>query len=124
MIYKTRTFQSLFKKANINDRDLVAACDEMARGLVDADLGDHLYKKRVAMPGHGKSGSYRTMIGAVLGDRYFFLYLFAKSDVSNVNKRELAALKELAKEFINFSEKTVDDLVVHDELIIVERDDE
>ena len=74
MIYKTKSFQSKFKKAGIGDSELITACDEMARGLVDADLGDHLYKKRVAPPGKGKSGGYRTMIGAVVGERYFFFY--------------------------------------------------
>lgn len=42
MIYKTKSFQSKFKKAGIGDSELITACDEMARGLVDADLGDHL----------------------------------------------------------------------------------
>lgn len=121
MIYKTKSFQTKFKKAGISDDDLVSACNEMERGLVDADLGDHLYKKRVAIPGKGKSGGYRTMIGAVIGDRYFFLYIFAKSDRSNVNKHEQMALKELAKEFVGFSQATIDSLVEIGQLIIVEQ---
>ncbi len=124
MIYKTKVFQSTFKKANISDEDLIEACKEMGQGLIDADLGDHLYKKRVAMPGQGKNGSYRTMIGAVIGNRYFFLYMFAKSDKANVNKREKLALKELAKEFISFDQATIDNLVNDGELIKVERNNE
>ncbi|MEE8056510.1 MAG: type II toxin-antitoxin system RelE/ParE family toxin [Pseudomonadales bacterium] len=120
MIDKTKVFESTFKKANIKNDDLVAACGAMAKGLVDADLGDHLYKKRVAMPGQGKSGSYRTMIGAVIGDRYFFLYMFAKSDKSNINKREKLALKELAKEYVDFDQKAINNLINSGELIKVE----
>jgi hypothetical protein len=120
MIYKTKEFQALFKKAKIADKDLITACNEMARGLIDAQLGDHLYKKRVAMPGQGKSGSYRTMIGAVIGKRYFFLYLFAKSDQSNVNKHELLALRELAKDFVSLDQATIDSLIENGELIKVE----
>ncbi len=124
MIFKTKVFQAKFKKANIKDKDLIDACDEMARGLVDADLGDHLYKKRVAMPGQGKSGSYRTMIGAVIGEKYFFLYMFAKSDKSNINKQETLALKELATEYVGLSKKAINNLVEDGELIKVEQDDE
>ena len=49
MIYKTKVFQARFKKATINDENLIAACKEMDKGLVDADLGCHLYKKRIAI---------------------------------------------------------------------------
>ncbi len=119
MIYKTKAFEQILKKSNIEDDALIAACKEMDKGLVDADLGDYLYKKRVAMPGQGKSGSYRTMVGAVIEEKYFFLYMFAKSDKSNINKREKLALKELAKEHIGFSQKTLDKLVEDGKLIEV-----
>ena len=124
MIYKTKVFQATFKKANISDDSLVSACNEMARGLTDTDFGDHLYKKRIAMPGQGKSGSYRTIIGAVIGDRYFFLYMFAKSDKSNIDKREKLALKELAARYIGFNQKTINELLNDGELLAVEQYDE
>jgi hypothetical protein len=124
MIYKTKVFQATFKKANISDDSLVSACNEMARGLTDTDFGDHLYQKRIAMPGQGKSGSYRTIIGAVIGERYFFLYMFAKSDKSNIDKREKLALKELATRYIGFNPKTIRDLVNDGELLEVEQYDE
>lgn len=121
MIYKTKSFQSVLKKTGITDDILVAACIEMENGLVDADLGEHLYKKRVPIPGKGKSGGYRTMIGAVIGEKYFFLYMFAKSDRSNINKQEKMALKELAKEFVGFNQEIIDRLVETGDLIIVEQ---
>ncbi|HWV16769.1 MAG TPA: type II toxin-antitoxin system RelE/ParE family toxin [Cellvibrio sp.] len=120
MIYKTRAFQSSFKKASIDDKDLAATCDEMTKGLIDASLGENLFKKRIAMPGQGKSGSYRTMIGALIGSKYFFLYMFATSDKANINKREELALKELAKELINLDQKTLGHLIRRGELIEVE----
>ena len=124
MIYKTRQFQKVFKKSAITDEDLAGACQEMAQGLIDADLGDYLYKKRVAMPSKGKSGGFRTMIGAVIGERYFFLYMFAKSAKSNVTKHEKLALKEMAKEFISFDQATIHNLVVDGELLEVRQDHE
>lgn len=50
MIYKTKAFQAKFKKCSIGDEQLVEACREIEAGLIDGDLGEHLYKKRVAMP--------------------------------------------------------------------------
>jgi hypothetical protein len=38
----------LVKKVRI---DLKPAVKEMNRGLVDADLGEHLFNKRIALPG-------------------------------------------------------------------------
>ncbi len=38
------------------DTALCKAVKEMESGLIDADLGGHLYKKRVARPGGGNSG--------------------------------------------------------------------
>jgi hypothetical protein len=35
------------------------AIAEMAAGLIDADLGGSVYKKRVPLPGRGKSGGAR-----------------------------------------------------------------
>ena len=46
----------------------------MQNGLIDADLGGFLYKKRVARPDGGKSGGYQTVLSARIGDRYVFLH--------------------------------------------------
>lgn len=77
-IYKTREFVSLTKKESLSDSDLIDACKEMTGGLYDADLGGNVYKKRIATGSKGKSAGYRTIIGATIGDKYFFLYAFAK----------------------------------------------
>ncbi len=61
------------------------------------------------------------MIGAVVGERYFFLYIFAKNDRSNINNQERLALKELAKELVGFERETIEHLVKVGELIIVEQ---
>ena len=43
------------------DATLRAAVEEMRAGLVDANLGAGLVKKRIARPGRGKSGGWRTV---------------------------------------------------------------
>ena len=51
------------------DAALCKAVREMENGLIDADLGGHLYKKRVARAGGGKSSGYRTLLSARIGTR-------------------------------------------------------
>jgi hypothetical protein len=120
LIYKTREFCSLTKKDCLSDIDLIVACDEIQRGLVDAELGGALYKKRVAIEGKGKSGGYRTIIGAIVGEKYFFLYAFAKNKRANITKKEQMALRELAQVFISFSQVELENLIASQEIIKVE----
>lgn len=120
MIYKTKEFCSLTKKDCLSDIDLIAACDEIHRGLVDAELGGALYKKRVSIEGKGKSGGYRTIIGAIVGEKYFFLYAFAKNKRANITKKEQMALRELAQVFISFSQVELENLIASQEIIKVE----
>jgi len=61
------------RKVGVSDGALSAAVDEMARGLVDADLGGHLVKKRVALPGQGKRGGVRMIVATTMGECWFFL---------------------------------------------------
>lgn len=119
MIYKTKVFASLTKKEAIPDYALVYACKEMSEGLFDADLGGCVYKKRIAFGNKGKSGGYRTIVGAVIGNKYFFLYAFAKSSRANISSKEQLALKELAEEFLEFSQDELNQLVKNGELIEV-----
>jgi len=75
----------------------------MESGLIDADLGGHLYKKRVARSGGGKSGGYRTLLSARIDDRYVFLHGFPKSDKANVTQDEKRALQFAGKVFLELS---------------------
>ena len=72
----------------------------MESGLVDADLGGLLYKKRVARPGSGKSGGYRTLLAARIGSRYVFLHGFPKSATANITREEKRALQFAGKVFL------------------------
>lgn len=68
----------------------------MVAGLIDADLGGKVYKKRVSLPGRGKRGGTRTIVGSNLGDRWFFIFGFEKNDRASLGARELAALQKTA----------------------------
>ena len=102
-ILKTRTFNRWLRKTLLTDAALLKAIDEMEQGLVDADLGGNVYKKRVALPGRGKSGSTRTLIATNRQDRWFFMFGFEKNDKENITQAELAYLQEVAQIFLGYS---------------------
>jgi hypothetical protein len=85
------------------DDALCRAVREMEDGLIDADLGGFLFKKRVARPGGGKSGGYRTVLSARIGDRYVFLHGFAKNNKGNITQDEKKALQFAGKVFLDLS---------------------
>lgn len=99
-VFRTRTFTRWMRKAGLTDEALCAAVTEMTLGLIDADLGGHIVKKRVALPGQGKRGGARTIVATKLADRWFFLFGFGKSERANIGRDELKALQEMAKELL------------------------
>lgn len=72
----------------------------MERGLIDARFGGGVIKKRVALPGRGKSGSARTLVATNSLDRWLFVYGFEKNDRDNISAKELHALKDLAADLL------------------------
>ena len=80
----------------------------MRRGLVDADLGGCVFKKRVALPGRGKSGRVRSLLVFKQGHHVFFVYGFAKSSRANISDVELKALRRLADELLRYGGTLID----------------
>lgn len=87
-IFKNKAFNKWAAKTVLSGDTLRAAVDEMERGLIDANLGGHVVKKRVAVGGRGKSGGFRTLLAYKSGDRAFFMYGFAKNVRANVSADE------------------------------------
>lgn len=102
-IYKNRTFDRWARKSGLNNLSLCNAVNEMAAGLYDADLGGGLFKKRIAKPGKGKSGGFRTLIATNNEDRWFFIFGFSKNERSNIDKDEEEALKMLSKQLLAYT---------------------
>jgi hypothetical protein len=90
------------KRIGMTDGALWAAVLEMTQGLIDADLGGHVVKKRVALPGQGKRGGARTIVATKLAERWFFLYGFRKNERANIDKDELRALQQVANELLGW----------------------
>jgi hypothetical protein len=68
-IFMTRHFSRWMRKTSLTNDALCNAVSEMDAGLIDADLGGGVVKKRVALPGRGKSGSTRTLVATNKDDR-------------------------------------------------------
>ena len=58
----------------------------MMVGLYDADVGGGLVKKRIARPGQGKRGGFRTLVATNKGNRWVFVFGFPKNERSNIDK--------------------------------------
>ena len=95
--------QSWAKKSGLEDAELYVAAQEVAAGQVEAALGGNVFKKRVALPGGGKSGGSRTLIAIKKGKHAFFLYGFEKNERSNIKTSELATLKSVAKVWLSMT---------------------
>ena len=99
-VFKTRHFARWMRKTDLSNEALCYAVDEMIQGLIDADLGGGVVKKRVGLSGRGKRGGARTLVATNKGNRWFFVYGFEKNDRANIFEDELEALKDLAEQLL------------------------
>lgn len=116
-VFKTRTFARWSRKVQVSDKALLKAIAEMAVGLIDADLGGSVYKKRVPLPGRGKSGGARVLVATRHTNRWFLLYGFGKNEQANIDDRELAALQKLASELLSMTSAQLERAVTEAELV-------
>ncbi|NVF16584.1 type II toxin-antitoxin system RelE/ParE family toxin [Vreelandella maris] len=121
-VFKNKVFSKWAAKEGLDDAALLAAVEEMERGLIDADLGGHVVKKRVAIGGRGKSGGARTLLAYKIGNKAFFVYGFAQKARANISAEELKALKHLAKELLGYGDKALSEAIKHGALIEVKND--
>ena len=104
------------RKAGLTDPALLKAVSEMMQGLIEADLGGHVVKKRVALPGRGKRGGARTIVATRRSDRWFFLFGFSKSERSNIDEDELKLFQEVAGELLALVDRQLADALVAGEI--------
>ena len=118
-IFKDRQFNKWASKEGITDKLLRVAVAEMEEGLVDADLGGNVYKKRVALQGRGKRGGARTLLAYRIGKKAFFMYGFSKNELDNIDSKELKALKQLAAIQLGWNEEQLALALQHEKLFEV-----
>ena len=71
-VFKTKPFGRWAKK-RLADKLLCVAAGEVEHGRFEADLGGGVCKKRIALPGKGKSGSTRTLVAHQMRSAIVFL---------------------------------------------------
>lgn len=118
-IGKTKHFAKWAKKAGLSDQALRTAVSEMEEGLVDADLGGGVVKKRVALPGQGKRGGSRTLIAANKRSKWIFVFGFEKNERDNLTGKELEALQVLAQDLLALTEPQIQSYTESGKLIEV-----
>jgi hypothetical protein len=118
--YKTKLFSRWAIKEGLSDEALLDALEEIEQGLVDANLGGHVYKKRVAIQGRGKSGGVRTLLAYKVANKAFFIYGFAKNARSNIEDKELKALKLYASTLLQYNDGELKQAVKSGALIAIE----
>jgi hypothetical protein len=123
-VFKTRAFCRSMKRSGMTDVALWAAVLEMTQGLIDADLGGHVVKKRIAVTGQGKRGGARTIVATKLAERWFFIYGFRKTERANIDKDELRALQEVAKDLLGLDDRQLDIALQAGEIVEVRDGDE
>lgn len=117
-IYKTKWFHKWASREGLTDAVLRVAVTELEQGLADA-LGGYVYKKRIGLPGRGRRGGVRTLIGFRQGEKTFFMYGYPKNERANISHDELKALRLLAKELFGYSESGLAKAMSAGELIEV-----
>lgn len=118
-IFKYLMFLEWAKKEEISDNALKKAIDEMEHGLLDANLGNGLYKQRVARKGQGKRGGYRTILAFKEKNRSVFMYGYAKNNRANISDKEEAVYKKLAAYYLEITDNKLETLINIGELFEV-----
>jgi hypothetical protein len=110
-VFKTKTFDRWARKV-VSDELLCQAAREIEQGQYEADLGGGVCKKRVAVPGQGKSGSTRTLVAKKHNAAIFFLAGREKNAPgSDFSAKEVEAAKIIGHALESANIKKLDDLV-------------
>jgi hypothetical protein len=123
-VFKNKPFERFARKAGLPDSALWKAVEEAERGLIQADLGGGVIKQRIARPGGGKSGGFRTIILFRRVGKAFFVHGFAKNEQDTIRDDELAMFKLLAAELLGYNEVTLARVIASGFLTEVTHDDE
>jgi hypothetical protein len=115
----TKQFAKWVSKQKIPANELATALAEVQAGIFEANLGGHIYKKRIHFEGKGKSGGGRTIICYKKEDRAIFIHGFAKNEKENLSKKELHVFKEFSKILLGLSPEGINLAIENRDLIEV-----
>lgn len=114
---KTKYFTRWAKREGIADSSLCEAIQEFESGLCEANPGNHLYKKRIALSGKGKSGGGRTILFYQKGRKLIFCFGFSKNQQGNLSGGEFKLLNKLSDTFQSITDVALIKSIKHSEFI-------
>ncbi len=103
-VFKTKWFTKAAKDVGITDKELCKAARQLIEGQAD-DLGGNVWKKRLS------KNTPRSIVINKIGEFWVFVFLFANSDMENIDERELKDFKKLAKNYGKLTMAEVDEFV-------------
>ncbi|NUU00971.1 type II toxin-antitoxin system RelE/ParE family toxin [Herbaspirillum robiniae] len=103
-VFKSRWFAREVRRSQIPDSELRAAVGQLIKGQGE-DLGGGVWKKRL------HRNADRAIVLARSGGHFFFVFLFAKSDRSNIRRDELQAFRRLSDAYAKLDRHRLDLLV-------------
>lgn len=109
--YLAKAFARQARRSGVDDDALCEAVARAEKGYVDAELGGGLIKQRVARPGKGRSGGFRTIVAYWRSERAVFRYMFAKNRKANLSMEELEDLKGAARILMSLDDEQLRQLV-------------
>ncbi|MBA0388394.1 type II toxin-antitoxin system RelE/ParE family toxin [Stenotrophomonas maltophilia] len=123
-VFRTRSFNRSMRRTTLSDAALYRSVREMEAGLVDADLGGGIFKKRVPLPGRGKRGSVRIIVATQRGGHWFFLFGYEKNERAAITNAERDALQLYASEFLRMSTAQLNRAVEYGDLQEIGHDED
>ena len=127
-VYKTKVFNKKnIRGMRLTDSTLMDIALDVMSGLYEADLGGGVIKKRIALPGRGKSSGARTIIFFKTGQNLFFADGWTKAGLcakgtGEIRNDELESYKDVAKDLLSLSEAGTDKLLKLALLVEVKND--
>ena len=121
-VFKNAWFSRFARKEQISDLALWEAVDRAEQGLIDADLGGGVIKQRIARPGAGRSGGYRSLVLYRKVSNAFFVFGFSKNSQGNIRDDEQEQFKRAAKITLALTQEQVRLLIEKGQMEEVFRD--
>lgn len=103
-VFKTAWFCRAVRKAGISDKELCDAVAEVAKGQAD-ELGGGVFKKRL------DRNRQRAIILHRAAGWWFFVFMFAKQNRANIDDRELAGFRKLARSYAAMNAAMLETLI-------------
>jgi len=105
-IFVNRQFRKFAAQNTIADSALCRAIREISTGLAHANLGGDVYKQRIARKGQGNRVVFARSF-SLERTKPLSLSRLCKNEQDNLERNEIAGLKDLAGRMLNYDEQTI-----------------